>query len=133
MWNATRTAYERGGFLRVAGVFCRRFQRRLFRSSDRSPRDRLLVPTLSILEVFKRTLQQRSESDSLEAVAYMQQGEVVPLDARLALAAARLSLELKMPMAHSVIPATARAYQALLWTQDADFEGVEAVRYKAKR
>ena len=95
--------------------------------------DRVVVPTLSIREVFKRTLQQGSESDALMAPACMQQGQVVALDASLALNAARLSLELRMPLADSVILATARAYQAVLWTQDADFEGIEGVKYTTKR
>ena len=94
---------------------------------------KLVVPTLSILEVFKRLLQQQGENDALRAVACMQQGRVVPLDASLALTAARLSLELKMPLPDSVILATARTYQAVVWTQDADFKGIDGVRYTAKK
>jgi predicted nucleic acid-binding protein len=94
---------------------------------------KLVVPTLSILEVFKRLLQQQSENNALRAVACMQQGHVVPLDASLALTAARLSLELKMPLPDSVILATARTYQAVVWTQDADFKGIDGVRYTAKK
>ena len=37
----------------------------------------LTVPTISLYEVFKRVLQQRDESDALEAIAVMQQGRVV--------------------------------------------------------
>ena len=62
----------------------------------------------------------------------MLDGFVVPLDDELAVIAARLSLELRLPMADSIILATARAYDATLWTQDVDFEGVEGVRYVAK-
>jgi predicted nucleic acid-binding protein len=94
---------------------------------------KLVVPTLSILEVFKRLLQQQGENNALRAVACMQQGRVVPLDASLALTAARLSLELKMPLADSVILATARTYQAVVWTQDADFKGIDGVRYTIKK
>jgi toxin FitB len=95
--------------------------------------DKLIVPALSIFEVFKRTLQQRGESDALKAFACMQQGQVAPLDASLAVAAARLSLRLKLPLADSVILATAHAYEAIVWTQDADFEGLEGVRYTPKK
>ena len=95
--------------------------------------DELLVPTLTIYEVFKRVLQQREEGDALRAVALMQQGSVVDLDARLALAAARVSLETRMPMADSIVLATARLHDATLWTQDADFEGLPGVRYRARR
>jgi toxin FitB len=92
--------------------------------------DELLVPTLTIYEVFKRVLQQREEGDALRAVALMQQGAVVDLDARLALAAARVSLETHMPMADSIVLATARLHDATLWTQDADFESLPGVRYR---
>jgi toxin FitB len=95
--------------------------------------DELLVPTLTIYEVFKRVLQQREEGDALRAVALMQQGSVVDLDARLALAAARVSLETRMPMADSVVLATARLHDATLWTQDADFERLPGVRYRPKK
>jgi predicted nucleic acid-binding protein len=92
----------------------------------------LVVPTVSIYEVFKRVLQQRSENEALQAAVTMQQGMVIDLDVDLALKAAKLSLELKPPMADGVILATARAYEADLWTQDADFKGVQGVRYVHK-
>jgi toxin FitB len=91
----------------------------------------LVVPTLSLYEVFKRVLQQRDEGAALQAVALMQQGTVVDLSAPLALSAASLGTQLKLPLADSVIYATARAHAATLWTQDADFEGLPAVRYRA--
>lgn len=95
--------------------------------------DELVVPSLTIYEVFKRVLQQREEGDALRAVAVMQQGSVVDLDARLALSAARISLETRMPMADSVVLATARLHDATLWTQDADFEDLPGVRYRPRR
>ena len=93
----------------------------------------LIVPSISLLEVFKRILQQRSETDALRAVAMMKQGAVVELDAELALTGAKLGSDLRLPLADSVIYATARKYDATLWTQDKDFEGLDAVRYFAKR
>ena len=92
----------------------------------------LVVPTLSLFEVFKRVLQQRDESAALEVAAVMQQGTLVELEATIALNAARLSVELRLPLADSVILATARQYGAELWTQDADFEGIEGVRYRKR-
>jgi predicted nucleic acid-binding protein len=94
---------------------------------------KLVVPTICLLEVFKRVLQQRSESEALRAVAQMQQGEVVELDSSLALSAAKLGHDLKLPLADSVILATARACDAVIWTQDADFESIKGVKYVAKR
>ncbi len=93
----------------------------------------LVVPTLSIFEVFKRILQQRGEGDALQAVAVMQQASVIELTASLALESARLSLETHLPMADSIILATARASGAVLWTQDADFKDMEGVRYIDKK
>jgi len=94
--------------------------------------DELLVPSLTIYEVFKRVLLQRDEGNALQAVAVMQHGAVVDLDARIALSAARVSVEANLPMADSVVLATARAYGAILWTQDADFKGLPGVQYKKK-
>ena len=89
----------------------------------------LLVPTICLLEVFKRVLQQRGEDAALQAAAAMHQGVLVPLDATIALRAARLSNDLKLPLADSVILATARTYLGVIWTQDAHFKGLEGVRY----
>lgn len=89
----------------------------------------LVVPTLSLFEVFKRVMQQRGEPAALQAVALMHQGTVVGLDATLALVAARLSAQERLPLADSVILATAQAHGATLWTQDADFEGRAGIRY----
>ena len=93
----------------------------------------LVVPSISIYEVFKRVLQQRDESDALQAIAAMQQGIVTDLDATIALSAAKLSVELGLPMADSMMLATARAHDAILWTQDADFKGMDSVQYVEKR
>ena len=90
------------------------------------------MPSISLFEVFKRVLQQRSETDALRAVALMQQGRVVELDSALALTAARMGIELRLPLADSVIYATARRFEATLWTQGKDFDGLKAVRYFAK-
>jgi toxin FitB len=92
----------------------------------------LIVPTLGLYEVFKRVAQQRDEGQALQAVAMMQQGTVVDLDAGLALAAARVSIERRLPLADSIMLATAQAWDATLWTQDADFDGVDGVKYVAK-
>lgn len=89
----------------------------------------LAVPSITLLEVFKRISQQRDDAAALKYVAVMQQGQVVDLDAQLALRAAALGLRHKLPLADSVIYATAKSTQAVVWTQDADFEGLDGVRY----
>ena len=95
--------------------------------------DELVVPSLTIYEVFKRVFQQRGEGDALRAIAVMQQGQVVDLDVPIALAAARISLEAGLPMADSIVLATARAHGASLWTQDADFRGMAGVQYRRRK
>ncbi|MBC7258481.1 MAG: type II toxin-antitoxin system VapC family toxin [Chloroflexi bacterium] len=92
----------------------------------------LIVPTLSLYEVFKRVLQQRGEGEALQAAAVMMEGQVVELTAEVALEAARISADTGLPMANSVMLATARAHGAELWTEDAPFAGIAGVRYVAK-
>ena len=94
--------------------------------------DTLLVSTINLYEVFKRVVQQRDEDSGLRAVAVMGKGKIVPVDETVALDAARLSMVHRIPMADSLILATARANDATLWTQDADFEGLDGVQYRAR-
>ena len=95
--------------------------------------DTLLVPTLCILEVFKRVLQQRGEDAALQAVALMQQGQVIDLDSGTAVNAAKIGHEIKLPLADAVIVATARIHHAVIWTQDSDLKDVEGVKFVKKR
>ncbi len=95
--------------------------------------EELLVPSITIFEVFKRIRVQRDLASALYAVAQMRRGRVVELNADLAVAAAELSADTGLPMADSVILASARSEEATLWTQDADFEGLEGVEYRARR
>ena len=89
--------------------------------------------SICIHEGFKRTLQQRGEEAALDVAALMQQGTVVDLDAAIALDAADLGHELKLSLADSVILASARAHDATVWTQDAHFDGLPGVRYRAAK
>lgn len=97
--------------------------------------DTLIVPTLTLYEVFKRILQFElaDETAALEVAAVMLQGKVVELSATLSLDAARLSVETGLAMADSIILAAARAHDATLWTQDAHFESLPNVEFRAKR
>jgi predicted nucleic acid-binding protein len=94
--------------------------------------DRLVVPAISLLEVFKWVLREHSEAQAIQAVAVMQRGKVIDLDSRLAIAAAQLSHTLRLPMADSIILASARSQQALLYTMDADFQGLADVVFIQK-
>jgi predicted nucleic acid-binding protein len=92
----------------------------------------LIVPTICIYEVFKAVLRQRGEDAALQTVALMKQGTTINLTDDLALQAAKISLECQIPMADSIILATARAHEAVLWTQDKDFKDMENVNYFLK-
>lgn len=94
--------------------------------------DRLVVPAISILEVFKWVLREHGEVQAIQAAAVMQRGDVVVLDTSLAIAAAQLSHSLRLPMADSIMLTTARHVQARLYTMDRDFEGLSDVEFIAK-
>ena len=95
--------------------------------------EELVVPTLSLYEVFKRVTQQRTENEAFLAISAMQQGNVVGLDAGAAIRAARVSIRHRLPMADSIMLDAANTHEATLWTQDSHFEGVEGVRYCPNR
>jgi len=92
----------------------------------------LLVPSITITEVFKNVLRQRGEEAALIVTAHMKQGKVISLDSELAMDAAKLGVLHKLPLADSIIFATAQKYSAVIWTQDNDFEGLANVRYISK-
>ena len=100
-----------------------------FFSSPIEDSGHLLVPTICLYEVFKRILQQRGETEALRAIAFMQSGETIDLSSPIALHAARLSHELKIPMADSIMLSSTREFNATLWTQDSDFKGLDDVNY----
>jgi len=94
--------------------------------------ENLLVPTISIYEVFKRMLIQLGEDAALQSVGIMSLGITVDLTQEIAINAAKISNDLKIAMADSLILATARTHDATLWTQDVDFEGIEGVEFVRK-
>jgi predicted nucleic acid-binding protein len=93
----------------------------------------LIVPTISMYEVYKKIVLQRDEEEALAAIGWMSTGQIVNLDQELALAAAGLSLEHKLPLADSIIYATARAQDATLWTQDEHFKDLKDVKFIKKK
>mgnify|MGYP000316806250 CR=1 FL=1 len=94
-----------------------------------SDSDLLVVPVITIYEVFKVILRESSENEALQAVVAMQKGKVIDLNTTLALAAARLSLEYQLPMADSIILATSQEFKATIWTQDVNFKDISKVKY----
>ena len=94
--------------------------------------ENVVTPTLSLFEVFKKTLKERGESAALQIAATMKQTNVVDLNSPIALEAAALSVKHKLPTADSIILATARKHNATLWTQDSDFIDLPNVKYFPK-
>jgi len=91
--------------------------------------EQLLVPSITLTEVFKYMSRYTDEAVALQSIAHMNQGQTVPLDSSLALDAAVFGLELKLPLADSIVYATAMKFGARVWTQDADFKNLEGVEF----
>ncbi len=92
----------------------------------------LIVPSISLLEVFKHVLRQCSEKLAFESIECMMQGAVVDLDIEISLSAAKLGIQYKIPLADSIILATGIIHEATIWSQDADFNGLPQVKYISK-
>lgn len=92
----------------------------------------LIVPVITLYEVFKKILGQKDEQSALQAVTAMQLGKVIDITPSLSIEAARLGIGYNLPMADSLILTTARLYNATLWTQDADFKNIPSVKFRAK-
>ena len=95
--------------------------------------EKLIVPSLTVYEVYKKVLIERDHDQAIRAIGAMLQGTVVDLDASIALSAAEISVENRLPMADSIILATARLHGATVWTQDSDFQGLPDVQYRKKK
>ncbi len=94
--------------------------------------ENLIVPCICIYEVFKKVLSDVGEQEALQAVATMQMGEVLDFDDSLAISAALISRQHKLPMADSIVMASAKLAGAIIWTQDVHFEGLPEVKFFKK-
>jgi len=92
----------------------------------------LLVPSITLYEVFKKLLIEKDEDSALLAVAHMKQGIVINLDPDLSIFSAKIGKDYKLPLADSVIYATAKKYNCVLWTQDKHFKDLDNIRYFEK-
>jgi predicted nucleic acid-binding protein len=92
----------------------------------------LIIPTITLYEVYKKLLAEKNEEYALDVVSYMQTGTVIELNAALSFQAAKISRTHKLPMADSIIYATALYYQAELFTCDKHFKDIPAVHYFPK-
>ena len=92
----------------------------------------LIVPVITIYEVFKVVLRESGENEALQAVAAMHKGTIIDLTTRIAMNASKLSLQYGLPMADSIILSMAQSYECLIWTQDSDFENLPGVKFFPK-
>ena len=95
---------------------------------------RLVVPTIVMLEVTRRVMQQRGEDEALQVAAVLHQGQVVSLDSGIALSAAQLGVAHKLPLADCINYATAKQLDATVWNHGRRLCGVGwcSVRPQAK-
>jgi predicted nucleic acid-binding protein len=90
---------------------------------------KLAVPTICLYEVFKKVNIVGNEAQALQAIAQMREGTLLELTESIALSASLISIKHKLPMADSMIYASALANDATIWTQDIDFEKLPGVKY----
>jgi predicted nucleic acid-binding protein len=91
--------------------------------------DKLIVPVITIYEVFKKILIETNEEKALKIAAHMRLGRVIDVNLTISLEAAKFGKQHKLPMAEALIYATARQYDCTIWTQDEHFMGLAAVHY----
>ncbi len=94
--------------------------------------DELLTPTIVLYEVYKKVKAEKGEKNALLIVAQMGNTEVVSLTDSLALSAADISLKYKIPMADSIIKATADSRNCDIVTSDSHLKDLPNVIYLKK-
>jgi predicted nucleic acid-binding protein len=94
--------------------------------------DELMVSTINIYEVYKKILMEKDENSAIQVIGLMQQAKVIVVSSSIAIQAAKLSYEQKIPMADSIIYITAKQNNGIVWTQDSDFKDLDDVKYFKK-
>lgn len=94
--------------------------------------DELIVSTINVYEIYKKILLEKDENSAMQVIGLMQQAKVIAVNSTIAIHAAKLSYEQKIPMADSLIYITAKQNNAIVWTQDADFKDLDGVKYFKK-
>jgi predicted nucleic acid-binding protein len=89
----------------------------------------LIVPSITIYEVFKKILIELDEDKALLAIAHMKQGHVIDLNSEIAVYAAKIGNDHQLAMADSIIYSICKKFNATLWTQDKHFKLLENVKY----
>jgi len=91
--------------------------------------EELLVPSIVVLEVYRHLRRFLGTETAIRAVAPMSEGHALDLTNEIALSAGELGRRHSLPLADSVILASARSRDATVWTQDSDFDGLDRVEY----
>ena len=94
--------------------------------------DEVIISVINLYEVYKKVLLEKDENEAIQAIALMQQAKIIDVTNSISILAAKLSIKFKMPMTDSIIYATARMYDAVVWTQDSHFKDLESVKYFKK-
>ena len=94
--------------------------------------ENLIVSVINEYEVYKKVLQISSRQKALRAITQMKLGNIISLSEEIALFAAEISIQYKIPMADSIIYATGKLNNANVWTQDVDFINLPCVKYIKK-
>jgi toxin FitB len=92
----------------------------------------IIISVINLYEIYKKISSEKNENEAIQAIALMQQSKVMDVTDSISILAAKLSTKFKIPMADSIIYATAKIYDAIIWTQDSDFKDLEGVKYFKK-
>ena len=92
----------------------------------------LVESVINVSEVYKKISQHRDENSAIQAIAVMQQAEVLEITSQIAIEGSKISIQNKIPMADSLIIASARSVGAKIWTQDYNFKGLDNVMFFKK-
>lgn len=95
-------------------------------------KENLIISVINLYEVYKKVMSGKNENSAKEAYSVMAQATVIDVDTSIALRASKLSCELKIPMADSLIYITAQINNATVWTQDYDFKDLPGVKFFKK-
>lgn len=92
----------------------------------------LVVSVINVSEVYKKISRHRDENSAIQAIAVMQQAEVLEITSQVAIEGSKISIQNKIPITDSLIIASARSVGAKIWTQDYDFKGLDNVMFFKK-
>jgi predicted nucleic acid-binding protein len=101
-------------------------------AAEMPAREAWIVPTMVQLELAKWLNREAGEDKADQVTAFTEMCIVVPLDTKIALAAAGLCARHRLATADAIVYATALHHDADLLTCDAHFEGLPGVLFIPK-